>query len=128
MKFRSDTEEVYFFNDGQLFSYEFANSDLVDNHFVYREQEYYWTPQNGDIYIEGYANPIERVEYDEEEEVKPESLEGFVPCKEWKNFRNQHALEQIFYRETDIDIPWRIVMVLGVVVAIILVANQMGFI
>ena len=83
------------------------------------------------IYIEGYANPVKNIEWDPETEIESgergtAKVANFIPAMEWKNFREQQALEQMFYRKRDIlgDIPWTPVLILVGLMGLLYIATQ----
>jgi len=89
---------------------------------------YHWTEQSGDIFFEGATNPVKEIEWDPTEDWNEGSVEGFIPCTEWKRFRDQKAIDEAFHRKTERSIPWRMLLVLGLVALAALILTQGGFI
>jgi len=72
------------------------------------ERGYHSTPTNGNVYLEGHTNPVDELELPEDRDdfIKHGTIEGFIPCTEWKAFRDQKAISEAFNRKKSWDIPW----------------------
>lgn len=87
-------------------------------------------PIQDQIFLEDSANSLKEInfEYDNDEIVYNNNDNGFVPREEWKMTMDMKMLNQAFHKKKQIDIPWRPLIVVGIIVTMIVFITQMGII
>ena len=117
-----DRHEVFFITQAGYIRREVVTPAELE------ERGYYWDDMNSNVFFEGATNPIDEIEWSVDDEWDEGEIDGFIPCDKWKQFRDTKAIEEALHRKTDRDIPWRMLLVLGLVALAALVITQGGFI
>lgn len=93
----------------------------------------YISPSQTDssVYIEGYANPIKKFDWEPDEEIEwgepgfgRGTVANFIPTQEWKTFRDLDAVNQALNHKRDLlgDLDWRAIILVVLVIAVTVIA------